>query len=80
MNTWNDTDGSNVVGQKYETTFTPGKKHRLRIINMSTDSHFKFSIDQHTMTVQAADFVPIEPYTTDVLNIFIGIPLLTLSC
>jgi len=70
MNTWNDTDGSNVVGQKYETTFTPGKKHRLRIINMSTDSHFKFSIDQHTMTVQAAD----------VLNIFIGIPLSPFSC
>ena len=71
MNTFNDS--GTIVGQKYETTFTPGKKHRLRIINMSSDSHFKFSIDHHLMTVQAADFVPIEPYTTDMLNIFVGI-------
>lgn len=42
---------------------------------MSTDSHFKFSIDQHVMTVQAADFVAIEPYNTTVLNIFIGTSL-----
>jgi FtsP/CotA-like multicopper oxidase with cupredoxin domain len=72
LNTWNSTPTGPVVGQKYEMKFTPGKKHRIRLINMSTDSHFKFSIDQHVMTVQAADFVAIEPYQTTVLNIFIG--------
>jgi FtsP/CotA-like multicopper oxidase with cupredoxin domain len=76
LNTW----GSDpVVGQKYEMKFTPGKKHRIRLINMSTDSHFKFSIDQHVMTVQAADFVAIEPYQTTVLNIFIGTPIRSLT-
>ena len=70
LNTWNAS--GKIVGQKYETTATPGKKHRLRIINMSTDSHFKFSIDQHVMTVHSADFVAIEPYNTTTLNIFIG--------
>jgi hypothetical protein len=31
------------------------------------------------MTVMAADFVPIEPYNTTVLNIGIGIPPLLRS-
>jgi FtsP/CotA-like multicopper oxidase with cupredoxin domain len=71
LNTFNI--GGDIVGEKFEMTFIPGKKHRIRVINMSTNSHFKFSIDEHTMTVQAADFVAIEPYETNVLNIFIGI-------
>jgi FtsP/CotA-like multicopper oxidase with cupredoxin domain len=79
MNTWNSTLTGPVVGKKYEMNFTPGKKHRIRLINMSTDSHFKFSIDQHVMTVQASDFVAIEPYQTTVLNIFIGRPMSSLT-
>jgi FtsP/CotA-like multicopper oxidase with cupredoxin domain len=70
LNTFNDS--GTIVGEKFEMNFVPGKKHRIRLINMSTDSHFKFSIDQHVLTVQAADFVAIEPYQTTVLNIFIG--------
>ena len=44
--------------------FTAGKKHRLRLINAGAESVEKFSIDGHTMTVIANDFVPIKPYTT----------------
>jgi FtsP/CotA-like multicopper oxidase with cupredoxin domain len=73
LNTYNDS--GTIVGSKYEMKFTPGKKHRIRVINMSTDSHFKFSIDGHKMTVQAADFVAITPYETETLNLFIGMPL-----
>jgi FtsP/CotA-like multicopper oxidase with cupredoxin domain len=62
----------NGSGEYYSMTFTHGKTHRIRLVNTSTNTHFKFSIDQHTMTVQAADFVPIEPYETTVLNIGIG--------
>jgi FtsP/CotA-like multicopper oxidase with cupredoxin domain len=51
----------------------PGKKYRIRLINSSTDQHFKFWIDQHKMTVQAADFVAVEPYETEVLDIALGI-------
>ena len=69
----------NGSGEYYDMTFTPGKKHRIRLVNTSTNTHFKFSIDQHTMTVMAADFVPIEPYNTTVLNIGIGIPPLLRS-
>ena len=40
--------------------FTEGKTHRLRLINPSSSgSPIIFSIDNHTMTVIANDFVPI---------------------
>jgi len=69
-------NGKNLFngGGEYSVfTFVPGLKHRIRLINTSTDTAFKFWIDQHTMTVQAADFIAIEPYETEVLNIGIGI-------
>jgi FtsP/CotA-like multicopper oxidase with cupredoxin domain len=61
------------VGTYSEFNFTPGKKYRMRIINTSTDNHFQFSIDRHTMTVQAADFIAVQPYNQTVLSIGIGI-------
>jgi FtsP/CotA-like multicopper oxidase with cupredoxin domain len=63
---WND------GGQWTNLTFTPGQKHRLRLVNSGTDVFFKVMVDGHTMTVMAADFVPIVPYQTQVLNIGIG--------
>lgn len=60
------------VGQRFETSFEAGKSYRLRLVNVAMDSFFKFMIDNHTLTVIAADFVPIEPYTTDTLSIAIG--------
>jgi len=44
--------------------FTPGKKHRLQLINAGAEGIQKFSIDGHNLTVIANDFVPIEPYDT----------------
>jgi len=44
--------------------FTPGKTHRLRLINAGAEGMQKFSVDGHNMTVIANDFVPIIPYTT----------------
>jgi FtsP/CotA-like multicopper oxidase with cupredoxin domain len=61
------------IGTYSEFNFTPGKKYRMRIINTSTDNHFQFSIDRHTMTVQAADFIAVQPYNQTVLSIGIGI-------
>lgn len=64
-------DGT-VLGERYTTTFESGTKYLLRLVNVAADTHFKFTIDNHTMEVVSADFVPIVPYTTDVLNIAIG--------
>lgn len=44
--------------------FTPGKTHRLRLINAGSEGIQKFSIDGHNMTVIANDFVPVNSYTT----------------
>ncbi|OCL07332.1 laccase-like multicopper oxidase [Glonium stellatum] len=69
INGMNEYNGS---GTRYEATFTSGTKYLLRVINGAIDTHFKFSIDNHTMTVISTDFVPIVPYTTDVLDITMG--------
>ncbi|KAI5247379.1 hypothetical protein E4T42_05996 [Aureobasidium subglaciale] len=53
-------------------SFTSGKKHRLRLINMSAEAMQKFSIDGHTMTVIANDFVPVEPYQVAVVTLAVG--------
>jgi FtsP/CotA-like multicopper oxidase with cupredoxin domain len=70
MNVYNS--GHNQVGQRFTTQFQSGSSYRLRLINTALNTHFSFSIDNHTMTVIAADLVPVEPFTTEVLTIGIG--------
>ncbi|KAI3319812.1 multicopper oxidase [Xylariaceae sp. AK1471] len=68
-------NGTNVYGsggKRFETTFTAGKRYRIRLINSAIDTHFKFMIDNHNMTVIASGFVPLVPYQTNVLSIAIG--------
>jgi FtsP/CotA-like multicopper oxidase with cupredoxin domain len=68
-------DGNvNQTGTRFNTSFTAGTSYRLRLVNAASDTHFKFSIDNHTMTVIANDLVPIQPYQTNVLNIAMGEP------
>ncbi|KIW07853.1 uncharacterized protein PV09_01768 [Verruconis gallopava] len=52
--------------------FTPGKKYRMRLINPSAEAILKFHIDGHNLTVIANDFVPIVPYTTNVVTVGVG--------
>ncbi|KAF2709229.1 multicopper oxidase [Pleomassaria siparia CBS 279.74] len=59
-------------GYRYNTTFTANTSYRIRLVNGAVDTHWKFMLDNHTMTVIAADLVPITPYTTDVLSIGMG--------
>jgi FtsP/CotA-like multicopper oxidase with cupredoxin domain len=39
---------------------------------MSAEAMQKFSIDGHTMTVIANDFVPVEPYDVAVVTLAVG--------
>ncbi|EGS22488.1 uncharacterized protein CTHT_0020300 [Thermochaetoides thermophila DSM 1495] len=59
-------------GQYAKVTLTPGKRHRLRIINMSTENHFQVSLVGHQFTVIAADMVPVHSYNTDSLFLAVG--------
>ena len=52
--------------------FTPGKTHRLRLINSGADGQVRFSIDNHTLEVIATDFVPIQPYKNTTVTLGIG--------
>ncbi|KAI8243845.1 oxidoreductase [Colletotrichum sp. SAR 10_96] len=52
--------------------FQTGKTHRLRLINSGAEGTQRFSIDGHTMTVIANDFVPVEAYDTKVVTLGIG--------
>jgi FtsP/CotA-like multicopper oxidase with cupredoxin domain len=52
--------------------FTSGKTHRLRLINSGAEGLQKFTIDNHTLTVIANDFVPVKPYNTNVVTLGVG--------
>jgi FtsP/CotA-like multicopper oxidase with cupredoxin domain len=53
-------------------SFTKGKTHRLRLVNSGSAGVQRFSIDSHTMTVIANDFVPVKPYNTTVVTLGVG--------
>jgi FtsP/CotA-like multicopper oxidase with cupredoxin domain len=71
-NVYGDDDSSSQTGTRFNVSFTSGTSYRMRLVNAAVDTHWKFSIDNHTLTVIAADLVPIEPYETTVLNIGMG--------
>lgn len=52
--------------------FEPGKTYRLRFVNTGASAFETISIDGHTMTVIANDFVPVQPYQTEFVTIGVG--------
>ncbi|GFP58802.1 oxydoreductase ptaK [Trichoderma asperellum] len=52
--------------------FQKGKKHLLRLINTSAAGLERFSIDGHTLTVVANDFVPVQPYNATYVTLGVG--------
>ncbi|RDW85906.1 multicopper oxidase-1 [Coleophoma crateriformis] len=69
-NTYNNS--GTIVGSRFSTDFVAGTRYRIRLVNAAADTHFKFTIDNHTMEVIATDFVPIVPYSTDIVSISMG--------
>jgi FtsP/CotA-like multicopper oxidase with cupredoxin domain len=68
-------NGTNVyddAGTRFETDFVAGTSYRIRLVNGAADTHFRFTIDNHTMQVIATDFVPIVPYNTTDISIGMG--------
>lgn len=68
LNVWSATN----VGSRFQMNVVQGQTYKLRLVNAAIQSTFKFYIDGHSMQVISADFVPIVPYTTNVLSINIG--------
>ncbi|KAL4808784.1 laccase [Aspergillus unguis] len=69
-NVYSGDDGE--TGYRFNTSLTEGTSYRLRLVNAAVDTHFKFMLDNHTLTVIANDLVPIQPYETTVLDIAMG--------
>ncbi|KAI0655330.1 Cupredoxin [Cubamyces menziesii] len=51
-------------------TVEQGKRYRFRLVSLSCDPNFTFSIDGHNMTVIEVDGVNHEPLTVDSIQIF----------
>lgn len=49
-----------------------GKRYRLRIISISCDPNFMFSIDEHDLTVVEVEWTEVIPYTVNTIQIFAG--------
>ncbi|KAJ1552837.1 hypothetical protein HK405_009845, partial [Cladochytrium tenue] len=52
--------------------FAANKTHRLRLINEASYAGFRFSIDEHRLTVIEADGVAVRPYEVDALDLNSG--------
>lgn len=65
------TDGTPCINNAglSQFRFTPGKIHRLRVINAGSEGLQRFSIDGHLLTVIANDFTPIAPYQATFLTL-----------
>jgi hypothetical protein len=72
MNTFGPDGSANQTGERFSVTWEPNTTYLLHVINSAIQSSMVFYIDGHNFTVISNDFVPIEPYTTDVLHINIG--------
>lgn len=60
-------------GGRYNTiSVTKGKTYRLRLINMSVDTFFVFSMDGHEFQIITSDLVPIHPYNATSILLGIG--------
>ncbi|KAL1795398.1 hypothetical protein ACET3X_007214 [Alternaria dauci] len=59
-------------GFRFNQSFVAGTSYLFRLVNAAVDTHFKFMIDNHTMTVIGSDLVAIEPYEATVIDIGMG--------
>jgi FtsP/CotA-like multicopper oxidase with cupredoxin domain len=68
-------NGTNVwgdEGHRLNKSLTEGTSYRLRLVNGAINWHFKFMVDNHTLTVISSDFVPVTPYQADYIKIGMG--------
>jgi len=49
-----------------------GKRYRLRLISMSCEPNFIFSIDNHDLTVIEVEGTQTKPYTINTIQIYAG--------
>ncbi|OJJ05823.1 hypothetical protein ASPVEDRAFT_153976 [Aspergillus versicolor CBS 583.65] len=64
--------GDDETGERFKLKVEEGTSYRLRLINGALDTHYKFMIDNHILTVISMDLVPVEPFNTTFIDIAMG--------
>lgn len=64
--------GTGGPGKHAVVKVEPGKKHRLRLINLSVENAFTVSVVGHTMTVISIDWVPVKAHEMSSLFLNVG--------
>ncbi|KAL3480764.1 Cupredoxin [Aspergillus californicus] len=64
--------GKHETGKRFTMKAERDTSYRLRLINAALDTHFKFMIDNHKLTVIAMDLVPVEPFTVTSVSLAMG--------
>ncbi|KAL4767505.1 multicopper oxidase-domain-containing protein [Aspergillus nidulans var. acristatus] len=64
--------GQKETGERFSMKVEEGTSYRLRLINGAIDTHYKFMIDDHELTVIAMDLVPVKPYKTTAVSLAMG--------
>ncbi|KAF8490605.1 laccase 17 [Gautieria morchelliformis] len=59
--------GGPTTVQRARINVKRGKRYRFRLISLSAEGFFNFSIASHSMTVIEADGVAHQPYTVDII-------------
>jgi len=49
-----------------------GKRYRFRLVSISCDPNFKFSIDNHLLTIIEVEGTNVQPLVVDQIQIFVG--------
>lgn len=49
-----------------------GKRYRFRLVSISCDPNFTFSIDSHNLTIIEVEGTVVQPYTVNTIQILAG--------
>ncbi|KZV67752.1 multicopper oxidase, partial [Peniophora sp. CONT] len=69
---YNDPIGSDLTQPLAVVNVVKGTRYRMRLVSISCDPNFIFSIDQHQMTVIEADGNNVQPLVVDSIQIYAG--------
>nr|AUK50745.1 laccase 2 [Peniophora sp. CBMAI 1063] len=69
---WSDSTGSDLTADLAVITVTSGSRYRMRLISLSCDPNFEFSIDGHNMTIIEVEGVNVQPLVVDQIQIYAG--------
>lgn len=53
---------NDTLGSYWEQTVTSGSSYLLRVVNAAIDTHFDFSIDNHTLQVKTSASPPSHEF------------------